>query len=67
MNLYHYVQCGLNNVWLRSGFELQDTPYGKAVSIQNVEGLHEAIAKVLTEKPEQLSGDELRFLRRRWV
>lgn len=63
MNPYHYVQCGLNNVWLRNGFELQDTPYGRAVSIQNVEGLNEAIAKALADKPDQLSGDELRFLR----
>lgn len=63
MNQYHYVQCGLENVWLRNGFTVKDTPYGKAVSIQNVEGLHDTIANALTEKPGQLTGQEFRFLR----
>jgi DNA-binding transcriptional regulator YiaG len=63
MNLYHYVQCGLDNVWLSNGFNIEATPYGDAVSIDNAEELDRAIAKYLTEKPDPLTGPEVRFLR----
>ena len=35
---YHYVECGLPNVWLRNGFE-KKTPYGEGVSISGIERL----------------------------
>lgn len=60
---YHYTQCGLDNVWLQNGFVFHDTPYGRGVSIENVEELHETIALALTEKPTELTGAEFRFLR----
>lgn len=63
MNLYHYVQCGLDNVWLRNGFQFYETPYGRGVSFQDVERLHKAIARALADKPSPLRGAELRFLR----
>ena len=63
MNLYHYVQSGLDNVWLSNGFRIEATPYGDAVSIDNAEELDRAIAKYLTEKPDPLTGAEVRFLR----
>lgn len=64
MTPYNYTQCGLPNVWLIKGVEIHDTSYGKGVSIQNVEGLHKAIALALTEKPDPLTGAEFRFLRK---
>lgn len=63
MNGYHYVECGLDNIWLVNGYEIHDTPYGRAVSFVNAEQLDRAIAQELTEKAEPLSGKELRFLR----
>ncbi|MBU0656550.1 MAG: hypothetical protein KJ914_15615 [Gammaproteobacteria bacterium] len=42
-DLLHYQSCGLANVWLCNGFENKQTPYGEAVSIADVEGLHKAI------------------------
>ena len=36
---YHYVECGLPNVWLRNGFEKKQTPYGEGVSISDIERL----------------------------
>ena len=60
---YHYTECGLQNVWLANGFVFHDTPYGRGVSIRDVEGLHRAIGKVLAHKP-RLTGAELRFLRK---
>ena len=63
MNTYHYTQSGLDNIWLINGFEYHNTPYGKGVSVEDVEGLHKTIAEALTQKPEQLTGNEFRFLR----
>jgi DNA-binding transcriptional regulator YiaG len=63
MNAYHYVQCGLDNVWLGNGFEIVETPYGRSVKIEQVERLDAAIAEWLTRQPAPLTGKELRFLR----
>lgn len=61
---YHYVECGLPNVWLLNGFEISETPYGEGVAIRDVDGLHRCIASVLCDKPDPLTGAEFRFLRR---
>jgi DNA-binding XRE family transcriptional regulator len=60
--MYHYTESGLLNVYLRNGYEEIDTPYGKAVHISNIDGLHKAIANMLVEQPF-LSGREFKFLR----
>ena len=61
---YHYIECGLPNVQLMNGFEVSDTPYGKGVSIHDVDGLHRCISRTLCDKPKKLTGPEFRFLRR---
>lgn len=61
--MYHYTQCGLDNVWLENGYAVKNTPYGKGVSIEDAVGLHQAIAIDLTKKKGSISGKELRFLR----
>ena len=61
--MYHYLECGLKQVWLRNGYHRVETPYGEAVEIENVEELHRAIARMLFARP-RLSGIEFRFLRR---
>ena len=63
MHLYQYKGCGLPNVYLQNGFEKRKTGYGEAISIRNVEGLHEAIADHLVLKPGPLTADEFRYLR----
>lgn len=62
-NCYHYTQCGLSNIYLKNGYEVKETPYGKGVSIDNADGLHMAIAKSVIDKIGNLDGEELRFLR----
>jgi len=62
--MYHYVECGLDNVRLRNGFVVKETPYGEAVAIHDVEGLHLAIGVMLAEKASKLTGAEFRFLRK---
>lgn len=58
---YHYIESGLDNVFLASGFEYANQ--GKTVIIHDIEGLQRAIANWLVRQPRRLSGDELRFLR----
>jgi DNA-binding transcriptional regulator YiaG len=48
-----------------SGYELEDTPYGKGISIKNADGLHQAIGMSLVRNKKLLSGKEVRFLRHR--
>lgn len=62
--LYHYTGCGLRNVWLRNGFAVRETAYGKAVAIHDLEGLHRAIGLCLVDRRPNLSGEEVRFLRK---
>jgi DNA-binding transcriptional regulator YiaG len=61
--MYHYTESGLKNVWLKNGYVVKNTPYGEAVSIQDVEGLHKLIGTLITQRPK-MSGPELRFLRK---
>lgn len=62
--MYHYQECGLKNVYLVNGYHEIDTPYGKAIAIEDVEGLDRAIAHNLITYKSKLSGSEFRFLRK---
>lgn len=61
--MHHYKSCGLDNVWLKNGYQTKSTSYGDAVSIHNIDGLHKAIACSIVKKPGQLTGKEFKFLR----
>lgn len=61
--MYHYTEVGLQNVWLANGYNVRKTSYGKAVSIENADGLHRAIGRALACK-SHLTGAEFRFLRK---
>jgi putative transcriptional regulator len=62
--MHHYTGCGLRNVYLKSGYRQHKTPYGDGVAIDDVEGLHRAIALHLVGCKKRLSGSEFRFLRK---
>jgi DNA-binding transcriptional regulator YiaG len=61
--MYHFTDGGLRNVYLVNGYETRNTPYGKAVAIQNIEGLAKAICRSLVRKKSHLTGAEFRYLR----
>lgn len=61
--MYQYTECGLDSVWLASGFRREQTPYGETVIVENEAALEQAIAKHLIGHKRQLSGNEFRFLR----
>jgi DNA-binding transcriptional regulator YiaG len=62
---YHYTKSGLDYVYLMNGYTVHDTPYGRGVSIQHTEQLHDAIAKEIIRRPNRMRGQEVRFLRGR--
>ena len=61
--MYHYTECGLDNVWLENGYKVHKTPYGKGVSIDDASGLHAVLVAELVKKQGRITGKELRFLR----
>ena len=61
---YHYRTCGLDDVYLLNGFSVEDTDYGRGVSVHNVEDLHRAIGWHLICDKKPLSAREFRFLRK---
>lgn len=63
MERYHYTGACLNNIYLLNGFT--EFSYGEdvAVSVDNVEGLHRAIATAILNKSEKINASEIRFLR----
>lgn len=61
--MYHYTECGLQNVWLRNGYTQHKTKYGPGTAIHDVDGLNKAIGRALANRPH-LTGAELRFLRK---
>ncbi|MEP6483111.1 MAG: helix-turn-helix domain-containing protein [Rudaea sp.] len=60
---YHYTECGLDHIYLVSGYEMIKSNYGQAVAIHQADALHRAIGQFLVRKKKVLSGKELRFLR----
>ncbi|NBN63174.1 transcriptional regulator [Microvirga tunisiensis] len=61
---YHYKASGLDNIVLVNGYRIeQDPDYGELVHIEDIHGLHRAIARRLISMPRPLTGAEFRFLR----
>ena len=61
---YHYTDSGLDRVHLANGYTTHSTPHGEAISIDDVDGLHRAIARTIVRSPKPIDGAEFRFLRR---
>ena len=61
--MYHYKACGLDNVYLKNGYEEKNTPSGKSIAIHDIDGLHKAIDKGIANKEAALTPQEFRFLR----
>lgn len=61
--LHHYVESGLDYVWLSGGFVREETAYGLAVMVENATALDHAIAEFVVQHRRHLSGQEVRFLR----
>lgn len=63
--MHHYTGSGLSNVWLVNGYAQHPTPYGMAVSIDDMDGLHRAIGlEIVHQPPGRMAGEEVRYLRK---
>lgn len=60
----HYTGCGLDDIYLFSGYTIVETPHGEGLSIKKLDELHEAIGYRLVTQKKTFSGKELRFLRK---
>jgi DNA-binding transcriptional regulator YiaG len=63
-SMFEYASCGLPGIFLRNGFAVSETPYGEAVAIHDIEGLHRVIGLNIVCKKATLSPLEVRFLRK---
>lgn len=62
--MYHYTQCGLDNVWLLNGYHEEDLgEYGTTMVIEQADQLERVIALHLAKQDRPLTGQEFRFLR----
>jgi len=63
---YHYVNSGLTNVYLVGvKYRLCEECNKQAADIPAVKHLLEAIARAIVSKPSLLTGEQIRFLRKR--
>jgi DNA-binding transcriptional regulator YiaG len=61
---YHYKACGLDDVYLENGFTFEPIDGELAISIQNIDGLHQAIAMHIALLDRAIKPREFRFLRK---
>jgi len=61
---FHYTACGLDNVYLLSGYQEKVIGGDTYLSIRDVDDLHETIAVSLVHNRKVLSGKEVRFIRK---
>lgn len=61
--MFQYSACGLENVFLKNGYTFKETAHGKVVTIDDMDGLHLAIALDLLAQQSVLLGKQFRFLR----
>lgn len=61
--MYHYTECGLDNVWLKNGYQQWESKDGLACAVHDVDALHKVIANSVVSQDAPLTGKELRFLR----
>lgn len=61
---FHYLDCGLKNVYLKSIEVLKCKECGEEeIVIPNIEQLHNLVAKTVATQKQKLSPEEIRFLR----
>lgn len=59
-----YKGCGLDDVYILGGYKTVNTNYGEGIAVDDIDGLHRAIGEFLVTQKKELSGKELRFLRK---
>lgn len=63
MSKYHYIECGLENVFIDGIPPVIDDDGDEVVQIPHIAALHAEIARGIVVRDGSISGPELRFLR----
>ena len=61
--MYHYTLSGLDNIWLKNGYQEHEYGGQKGISIHDLDGLHRKIALSIVNKKAPISAKEFKFLR----
>lgn len=61
--MYHYTESGLTNVFLKNGVTVEIVDGEEYTSIDDMNGLHSAIAQAIVDTSRPLAHDEFKFLR----
>ena len=61
--MYHYTESGLLNVYLKNGVTVEEIDGEEYTSIDDMNGLHSAIAQVVVDSNRPLAYEEFKFLR----
>lgn len=59
----HYTDCGLDNIYLMNGFEVEVIDGEEFFTVKDIDGLHEAIGLHIVLEKKAPTGSEMRFLR----
>jgi DNA-binding transcriptional regulator YiaG len=61
--MYHFTESGLSNVYLKNGFTVEKIDGEEYTSIDDMNGLHKAIAQAVVDSSKPLTHEEFKFLR----
>ena len=61
--MYHYTESGLSTVYLKNGYTAHVIDDEEYTSIDDIDGLHKAIAESIIANRKSLSKNEFKFLR----
>lgn len=62
--MFEYTGSGLDGIFLKNGYTIVDSPFGDGVAIEDLEGLHRAIAAEILRQKTPMTGHQFRFLRK---
>ena len=61
--MYHYIESGLSNIYLKNGFTVEQIDGEEYTSIDDMNGLHRAIGQAVVDSRKPLTNEEFKFLR----
>jgi hypothetical protein len=62
--MYHYTECGLNNIYLINGIKITEEDGEEFVSYANFDGIQQAIATSICSQITWMSPEQFKFLRK---
>lgn len=62
--MFNYTGSGLDGIFLKNGYKIVESSYGQGVIIEDLEGLHRAIAIDILRQKTPMTGHQFRFLRK---